>query len=214
MKINGLYIALLLCLAQPSLAQDLTQAAPQGMVLEAPQAVVEQPTEAVIAPQAEGPEDQAPQEAVQAAAPASQAQSPIEENGFDAGEYSSLLFTFWERTAIQDARASRGVVRAPTDAELMRDLKKRDDEPKRKPPPEERDITLGGIVYKTSKNWTIWLNGKRVSPNALPKEVLDLRVFEEYVEIKWFDEYTNQIFPIRLRAHQRFNIDTRIFLPG
>jgi hypothetical protein len=32
--------------------------------------------------------------------------------------------------------------------------------------------------------------------------------------MKWFDEYTNQVFPIRLRPHQRFNIDARMFLPG
>lgn len=157
------------------------------------------------------------------AAPAPQpAQVPEEDRtpiAVKKGEVSpndipSLLFTFWEHTAIKDARRSRGLVRAPTDSELTKDLKKGPEELKTKPPPEERDISLGGIVYVSAGDWTIWLNGKRVTPQALPVEVIDLQVFDEYVELKWFDEYTNQIFPIRLRSHQRFNIDTRIFLPG
>ncbi len=125
----------------------------------------------------------------------------------------SLMFTFWEYSAIQDARSSVGSVRAPTDAELARDLNKAQRE-KVKPPPDEREIRLGGIVYVRGDDWTIWLNEQRVTPNAIPPEVLDLQVFKEYIEVKWFDDYTNQIFPIRLRAHQKFNIDSRIFLPG
>lgn len=134
--------------------------------------------------------------------------------GFKPSEYASLVFTYWEHTAILDARRSRGMVRAPTEAELMRDLKTRDDGIKVKPPPEARDIRLSGIAYRSENDWTIWLNDQRVTPNALPREIIDLRVFDEYIEMKWFDDYTNQIFPIRLRPHQRFNIDTRIFLPG
>lgn len=133
---------------------------------------------------------------------------------FDAESYPSLLFTYWEQVAIEDARRSRGLNRAPTDAELMRDLQTDDDGERVKPPPEARNIALSGIAYKASKNWTIWLNGKRVTPDAIPEEALDLKVFKEYIEIKWYDEYTNRIIPIRLRPHQRFNIDTRIFLPG
>lgn len=139
----------------------------------------------------------------------------VVESPFNSEEYASLLFTYWEHTAIDDARRSRGLVRAPTEDELMRDLKKREDNIERvKPPPEEREIRLGGIVYRSKGDWTIWLNEERVTPDAIPSEVLDLRVFNEYIEIKWLDDYTNQIFPIRLRANTRFNIDTRIFLPG
>lgn len=130
-------------------------------------------------------------------------------------EMPSVLFTYWEHTAIKEAKRARGSVRAPTAEELARDLSKGEgDVAKIKPPPEERDIKLGGIVFNSQADWTIWLNGKRVTPNAVPEEVLDLRVFSEYIELKWFDDYTNQIFPIRLRTNQRFNIDTRIFLPG
>ncbi len=77
-----------------------------------------------------------------------------------------------------------------------------------------RELSLAGIVYRSGRDWTIWFNEQRVTPKAIPEEVLDLRVHKDYIEIKWFDAYTNQIFPIRLRPHQRFNLDSRIFLPG
>ena len=133
---------------------------------------------------------------------------------FDSESFPSLVFTYWEQVAIEDAKRSRGLNRAPTEAELMRDLQMDGDAEKVKPPPEKRNITLSGIAYKANKNWTIWLNGQRVTPDAIPPEAIDLKVFRNYIEIKWFDEYTNRIIPIRLRPHQRFNIDTRIFLPG
>lgn len=123
---------------------------------------------------------------------------------------SSLFFTYWQHQSIIDAKNSHGKVRPPTEAELKaleEDLPLNTD-------PERRYVTLGGIVYKTENDWTIWLNGKRVTPDAVPKQVLDLRVFKDYIEVKWLDEYTNSIYPLRLRAHQRFNMDMRIFLPG
>lgn len=134
-------------------------------------------------------------------------------------EMNSVLFTYWEYTALRDAIRARklgGFTRAPTDAQLNRGLNRNQtkDLERVKPPPEKRYITLGGILYESKENWTIWLNNKRVTPNAIPEEVIDLKVFNDYIEIKWMDEWGNQIFPIRLRPHQRFNMDTRIFLPG
>jgi len=154
-------------------------------------------------------------------APVNPAVQPAQEEGQDKGplfnpaEYQSIVFTHWEHVAIQDARNSRGETRGVTESELMRDLKKREDQiEKVKPPPEEREIRLSGIVYNGGADWTIWLNEQRVTPEAIPEEVMDLKVYKTYIEFKWFDDYTNRIFPIRLRPHQRFNIDTRIFLPG
>ena len=77
-----------------------------------------------------------------------------------------------------------------------------------------REINLAGIVYLSAGDWTIWLNGQKVTPSRLPPEILDIKVRKNSIKLKWFDEYTNQIFPIKLKTHQRFNIDTRIFLPG
>lgn len=124
-------------------------------------------------------------------------------------DMSSLLFTYWEYTAIMEAKRAQGSVRPPTEAELRASVP---GEEIPKPPPEQRELRLAGIVYVAHDDWTIWLNEKRVTPDAVPPEAVDLVVFKEYVEIKWHDPYTNQIFPIRLRPHQRFNLDARIFL--
>lgn len=112
----------------------------------------------------------------------------------------SLFFTVWEHDLIIDARRGLTTRMPGTDDGV--------------PAAGPRDLALGGIVYRNGKDWTIWLNSLRISPNAIPEEVLDLKVYKDYVELEWFDASTNQIFPIRLRAHQRFNLDTRMFLPG
>ncbi|QQG35691.1 MAG: hypothetical protein HYS17_09240 [Micavibrio aeruginosavorus] len=77
-----------------------------------------------------------------------------------------------------------------------------------------RELSLSGILFKGKDNWIVWLNGKRLAPDALPKEIMDIKVTEEYVDLKWFDAYSNLIYPVRIRPHQRFNLDSRIFLPG
>lgn len=119
----------------------------------------------------------------------------------DLSKMPSLFFSVWEHDLVSDAR--RGLTtRAPGIDDGVA------------PVAGPRDIALGGIVYAGSKNWTIWLNNIRVSPTAIPEEVMDLKVYKEYIELEWFDGATNQIYPIRLRAHQRFNLDTRMFLPG
>ena len=130
----------------------------------------------------------------------------IEGKDVSVQDFSPLLFTPDEYALLMEARR-RLQTRAPTSGEIDQDWV---------PPgsPGIREISLSGIVYKTPKVWTIWLNQQRITPTAIPSEVLDLRVFKDYIELKWYDEYTNKIFPIRLRAHQRFNLDSRMFLPG
>jgi hypothetical protein len=189
-----------------SLAQDAVEPVPMG--ISSPAATGEAaPAEAPAATDpaatpAEAPAAQTPEQAAAVA---------VGEEAINPNEIPSVLFTYWEHTAISDAKRAVGSTREVTQEEWQ-NIK---DEPLGvKPPPEERDITLGGIVFVTSGDWTIWLNGKRVTPKAIPREVTDLKVYKEYIEMKWYDDYTNQIFPLRMRAHQRFNIDTRIFLPG
>ncbi|MGH1456872.1 MAG: hypothetical protein ACRBDI_08835 [Alphaproteobacteria bacterium] len=128
----------------------------------------------------------------------------------DTDKIPSLFFTYWQHQSIRDSKSVRGVVRPPTEAELAA-IERGDD---LKPDASERYLALSGIVFSGDDDWTIWFNGQRITPNAVPPEVLDLKVYKDYIELKWFDDYTNQVFPIRLRSHQRFNMDQRIFLPG
>lgn len=125
----------------------------------------------------------------------------------DVNLMPSLFYSTWEHDLIIDAR--RGIV---TGTAIVDDSSLTSESAPRIAGP--RDISLNGIVYANSKDWTIWLNGIRVTPKAIPQTVMNLKVFKEYIELDWFDTSTNQIFPIRLRSHQRFNLDTRIFLPG
>ncbi|NCO02966.1 MAG: hypothetical protein GW903_02105 [Alphaproteobacteria bacterium] len=119
-----------------------------------------------------------------------------------------VFFTDSEIELVRNARKGL-VTRAPTPAELNELTGE-----ETAIPLGPRNIKLGGIVYTGEKDWTIWLNNQQVRPNAIPSEVLDLNVYKEYIEIEWFDEYTNKIFPIRMRPNQTFNIDSRIFIPG
>ena len=112
---------------------------------------------------------------------------------------ASLFFSVWEHDLVRDAR---------------RGLNTRDNTDDGVDIAGPRDISLGGIIFTSRTDWTIWLNNVRVSPTRIPTEVMDLKVFRDYIELEWFDATTNQIFPIRLRPQQRFNLDSRIFLPG
>lgn len=77
-----------------------------------------------------------------------------------------------------------------------------------------RSLSLGGIVFITPDDWTIWLNKKRITSNKIPREAIDLRVYKDFIELRWFDAQSNQIFPIRLRPNQTFNLDVKTFVPG
>ncbi len=158
--------------------------------------------------------------AQEAAASASVEEPQVEEEGFvyssdnttpwlvSPDDIPSLFFTVWTHRLIKDARTLYKF-RQDTDPGPIED--DYEDEIRQ---PGVREISLGGIVFVKDDEWTVWLNGRRITPKAIPEEVLDISVSREYIELKWMDSYTNTVFPVRLRPHQRFNLDTRIFLPG
>lgn len=123
----------------------------------------------------------------------------------------SLVFTPSQYALLRDARAGFNT-RQPTAAELQNSGDPND--PNYRAPIAVRNIVLGGIAFSTPDDWTIWLNNIRVTPDNLPSEAMDLRVYKDFIELRWFDAQTNQVYPIRLRPNQRFNLDTRIFLPS
>lgn len=118
----------------------------------------------------------------------------------NVNKISSLFLSDWEHDLVTDARMGLTTSGPVPVAEVADDG--------------IRDISLGGIVFRSSNDWTIWLNNARVTPTAIPAQVMDIKVYKEYIELEWFDRSKNLIYPIRLRAHQRFNLDTRMFLPG
>jgi len=124
----------------------------------------------------------------------------------------TIFFTLWQHKLLEEQRRigvnTHGATQAEIDASgnatasiesRVKDI---------------REISLGGIVYASGEDWVVWLNGQRVTPEAIPKQVIDIQVKADYIELKWYDSWTNLIYPVRLRPHQRFNLDARIFLPG
>lgn len=120
--------------------------------------------------------------------------------------FPTLFFTAWQHALLQEAKIGFNTRLPEGQLGSGADQAKKD--------PGIREVSLGGIAFANTSKWTVWLNGVRVTPNAIPQQVLDIKVSQAYIDLKWFDNYTNRIFPIRLRPQERFNLDSRIFLPG
>lgn len=77
-----------------------------------------------------------------------------------------------------------------------------------------RILHLSGIVYAKEGEWSIWLNGRQITPTAGLPEIRGLKVERDSISLQWFDAQTQTVVPVRLRPQQRFNIDTKSFMPG
>ncbi len=130
---------------------------------------------------------------------------------YERSSVPSLIFTPSQYALLREARVGFNT-RIPTLQELQNTPNPND--PNYRAPAMVRDISLGGIAFTSPDDWTIWLNKTRITPDALPSEAIDLRVYKDFIELKWFDAQSNQVYPIRLRPNQKFNLDTRIFLPS
>ncbi len=129
-----------------------------------------------------------------------------EDIAYEKPVMKSLFFNLMEYALIQEARRGfearlPGTNRSSTQSR-SREIRAR------------RDLMLGGIIYTSADNWSVYLNEVRITPNHLPEEILDIQVHNDFIRLKWFDKGTNTIFPVRLRPNQRFNLDARLFFPG
>ncbi len=77
-----------------------------------------------------------------------------------------------------------------------------------------RRIQLSGIAYSSPERWMIWLNGQRVTPNQSLPEIVELQVYRNYIDLKWFDRYLRKIIKIRMRPNQIYDIANGVMLPG
>ncbi|HOO49989.1 MAG TPA: hypothetical protein PLK94_01735 [Alphaproteobacteria bacterium] len=123
----------------------------------------------------------------------------------------SLFFTSQQHALLREARVGFNT-RVPT----LQDLGDPGDpnDPNYRPPTLLRELALAGILFNSEKDWVVYLNKLRVTPDNIPSEIVDIKVFKDFIELKWFDQFSNQIFPVRLRPNQRFNLDAKVFLPG
>ncbi len=113
---------------------------------------------------------------------------------------NSLFFLPNEVIAVMQAR--RGILQSKSSYE---------DNPTESGP---RYISLAGISYIDSNDWTIWLNDEKITPNNIPERVIDLVVHKDYINIKWHDVIKQRVVVFTLKPHQRFHLDTGLLLPG
>ena len=204
----GIFGLALAALSLPALAVTVPSAPPSAAApvtpgLSVPASTATAPGAAPLASSSTAP---TPDPAIDGASDLqtlSQAQAKLHDTGPAPAADESLFFTPWQHALLQEAK--RGFLTRPVGAASASAQAAK---------PSIREISLDGIVYHGPHDWTIYLNSQRVAPNALPEQVMDLKVYNDYVDLKWFDTPNNLIFPIRLRAHQRFNLDARMFLPG
>jgi hypothetical protein len=187
---------------QKSSAQDVA-------VDAVPSEVAEEATPVETAALPETPTVSIPEQVNASTLPSYYEPSPV-----DLNEIPSLFFTKWEHDLLIEARlgaTTRPVVDGedPQDTEIFA---LPDDPAAIAGAPGE--VELGGILYVSPSDWVIWLNGARVTPTAIPTVIMDIKVFKDHVDMEWLDRATNQIYPIRLRAHQKFNLQSRMFLPA
>lgn len=77
-----------------------------------------------------------------------------------------------------------------------------------------RIITLAGIAYRGANDWTVWLNGERVTPKNIPEGILGLTVKKDVILLKWLDAPNQRIVNLTLRPHQKYNLDTDTISSG
>lgn len=77
-----------------------------------------------------------------------------------------------------------------------------------------RVLTLSGVVYQSPQDWTIWLNGERVTPKNIPENVRGLIVQTDHIRLRWLDKAENRIVNVTLRPHQQYNLDLDTIFPG
>ncbi|MFN7113932.1 MAG: hypothetical protein ACK4PK_06185 [Alphaproteobacteria bacterium] len=110
----------------------------------------------------------------------------------------SLLFSGAELSALREAAAGRRSNEAFLDAEKTELI------------PIDRKIRLSGIYYKDDSTWIVWLNGYKLHPRYLLKEIHRIEVKRDEVFLSWYDIGLNDVINIRMRPHQVYDIVTGI----
>ncbi len=137
------------------------------------------------------------------ALPAAAQEAPPNDSSF----LSRFLFSQEEIEKLKQALGG-AFKRAP---EVPQSAEQDDDAPAAEYP---RIVSMSGLIYTGPQDWTFWLNGVRVTPDKMMDELQNLYVTKHYIDFSWLDRQTNQLYPLRLRPHQSFHLDTKVFFTG
>ena len=80
--------------------------------------------------------------------------------------------------------------------------------------PQRRLIQVSGVLYRGKGDWIVWINNRKVTPNKLLPEILEIKVNNSsYVHLKWFDVGLNAVIAITMRPNQTYDITSGVLLP-
>ncbi|MCE9508670.1 MAG: hypothetical protein K8R48_10235 [Alphaproteobacteria bacterium] len=83
------------------------------------------------------------------------------------------------------------------------------------PVPPHRVISVSGLLYRSPKDWIVWMNGQKVTPENLLPEIVDIKIdSSSHMKLKWYDIGLDKVIAITLRPHQTYDIVTGVLLPG
>lgn len=141
----------------------------------------------------------------------------------DEVAFQSLLFTSQEVSTIvgtlsRSARVSganrpgRGLVGGPFVIPGEEAQSEAEAKPYYPPIPTKRMISLSGVVYRSPGDWIVWLNGHKLTPGVKLPELVDIKVENDRVHLKWFDIGMAKIIAITLRPRQTYDITSGVLL--
>lgn len=117
----------------------------------------------------------------------------------------SLFFTNNQLIAI--ARANQGFL-APSEAI---DPNNQSDNPIDMGP---RTVSLAGIVFNSKADWTVWINGERITPTTVPDRIMGITVKKDTVRLRWMDIANQRIVNFSLKPNQTYLLDSDTIIVG
>ncbi len=119
----------------------------------------------------------------------------------------SFMFSGAEAALIQKAMGGR--VEKPQQTQETLKIEKKVVIPKR------RVIKISGVLFRSPKDWAVWINGRKITPDVSLPEIIEIKVkSSSYLHLKWYDVGLNKVISITMRPNQTYDITTGILLPG
>lgn len=119
------------------------------------------------------------------------------------GSAQSLFFFPGEVTLIEQARQMM-----ESEIELVFE------DPSEQPEQEQEEaivtgpdrLHLGAVLFGGPQDWTLWLNGERVTPDRLPERIEAISVAPERVRMTWQDVPRDRRVTVELRPRQSWDL--------
>ncbi|MEN8235990.1 MAG: hypothetical protein ABFQ95_00340 [Pseudomonadota bacterium] len=68
-----------------------------------------------------------------------------------------------------------------------------------------KQLHLNAVLYVDENNWTIWINGHKITPNSPNVHLIIHKVSSEHILCTW--KHTTQNYEVELRTNQMFKVN-------